>query len=331
MNVDVDALEMAIGFAPEATNGIEDKGYCPLPLGMHNNGDTTGKFSINRDKQVYNCWVCGGGNFVKLAMEMNDMTEDQAKDWLRQFTNAESGDTEAFVSKIAKIFSEAPGRRDMSATLPLFNASVLDKWLVTKHPWLDQRKISAEVASQFKIGFNPAHYRYGYSGPAIILPHWWKGELVGWQERWLDDSRPEQMPKYTNTDDFPRKETLWGYDYAKEGDGDVLVVESVPTALYLIGLGYRAVATFGAKVTEGQTRLLRAFQGGITLCPDNGSAGIDNYTELGDKLRRYIRVTITDPPVEAGPKGDLGDLSDTPDLVHKYIEEATWHFVRRNQ
>ena len=76
-DLDIDEFENAIGFEPNGqTDQGEDWGHCPDPWSLHKHGDRTGKFSINRDKKVFNCFVCGGGTLLSLAMAIRDCEED---------------------------------------------------------------------------------------------------------------------------------------------------------------------------------------------------------------------------------------------------------------
>ena len=60
--IDIDAVEQELDFEVLREENGNDIGYCVLPYGLHNNGDTTGKLAIHRDKKVYNCWVCETGH-----------------------------------------------------------------------------------------------------------------------------------------------------------------------------------------------------------------------------------------------------------------------------
>lgn len=322
--IDVDALEQAIGFDPLRQESIEDVGYCVLPWGLHKNGDTTGKLAINRDKLVYNCWVCGGGSLLDLAMATQDLDIDEATEWLYQFAKSETKGSHSFLHDVEAILREE--RSEVHETLPFFNERVLDKWtiydneILVKIPvqeWLGSRGISLEVAEFFKLGYNAEATRGDFTGKAIIFPHFWRGRLVGWQQRWLDRDAPK---KYTNTKDLPRKTTLWGYDFCLAQSKPPVVVESIPTAMFLITHGVPALATFGAEVTTPMMRHLRIFQQGVRLAPDNDQAGRESANRVGAYLSRFIPVSIIEPPDKPG--SDLGDLHKNPDLALNKVEEA---------
>jgi hypothetical protein len=215
-NIDIDAFEDAIGFEALQTKSGNDIGYCPDLWGMHKNGDTTGKFGIHREKKVYNCWVCGGGSLLSLAMDVNGTGEQEATEWLYQFATADVKSDESFLDEIDDLLTPEAGQK--APTMPWFNEKVIEKWchnIGEVRDWIQSRGISAPVAREYKLGFDEEHTRLSskgdYTGPAIIIPHFWGGRIVGWQERWLEDevskggNRPKHIPKYTNTGDFPQQ------------------------------------------------------------------------------------------------------------------------------
>lgn len=332
--IDLDQLYEVVGFSPERTQGSWDQGYCIFP-DNHANGDTTGKFGINRDERIYNCWVCGGGDLLSLAMELHpEFNVDDATHWLHQFTRGVSEDK--FLDEFEKDLADVEKR---AATLPYFNERILDKWVVGLTQPADFFKpfdaldylatkwaITEEVALEAKVGFDPDHSRMvkdeTYIGPALIFPVFWKDRLVGWQERWLDpeEDRPAWVPKYTNTTDMPKSDIIYVHDAMLSGPlrkARVFVVESVPSALALRSAGLNAVATFGTSINDPQLRLLRRFSQGVVLCPDNDPApknkpdampaGLKWQKKVADYLVRFIPVTLMPPPPVA-PKDDVADL-----------------------
>jgi len=290
--LDVDEFEAAIGFEPMDTNSKgEDHGHCPDPWGLHKNGDRTGKFAINRDKKVFNCFVCGGGTLLSLTMAIYDFDENQATEWLRQFSSKSNQTDEGFMSEIVRMLSDAP--IEEVATLPWFNQNVLLQWDDEDSNWFSERGITEKVRERYKVGVNPKTIRTNgsdsFESTSIVLPHFWKGKLVGWQNRWMGE-RPKWVPKYTNTNDFPKRTTLFGWDNVLDSDKPIVIVESVPTVLYLASIGIPAVATFGATVSKEQMKILRSCQQGVVLAQDNDEAGIKWRNDLISYLERYIPV-----------------------------------------
>lgn len=363
-HLDVEAFEQAIEFEPlrqklDKDGDTMDLGHCPDPWALHKHGDTTGKLAINHEKKVYNCFVCGGGTLLDLAMAVNEMTEQEAEEWLYQFARPVNQSNEGFMAEIdAILFPE----REIKPEPIYYNERVLEPWtknLAEIGDWLKGRGISEDVAARYSLGFNPLALRMApirsnkpreqaYEGPSVYLPHFWGDRLVGWQQRWLDDGRPKWVPKYTNTTGFPKNETIYNFETVYLADKPVIVVESVCTSLFLTSLGYPSVATFGSEITDEQMRLLRYFQQGVILAPDNDPPGFKwlGYTEreleakrrgqkiertvLADYLSRFIPVKIIEPVGDTGD--DLGDivslgLSDARDWIYKEYVHATYHGV----
>jgi hypothetical protein len=192
----------------------------------------------------------------------------------------------------------------------------------------------------YGLKYDPARRRLKmgeeHIGPAIIIPHYFRGELVGWQERWLGD-RPEWLPKYTNTEDFPKALTLWGYDTAVKIPQPVTVVESAMTVMRLGQAGYPAVGTFGTGISDFQIHLLRGFVRGVWLALDNDPDYINKVGKLvrgaGFKARDTLIEELCDyVPLEVvklvdKEKGDLADLPD--DDLHAVMAKRKPAFLLR--
>lgn len=314
--IDYDLLYADLDWEPQETTGAEDKGFCLDPWQMHKNGDTTGKLAINRDKGVYNCWVCGGGTILSLIMEVKGLSDKEATAYLWEFTRKDKVSPQEFYDKVQRLLTTESTE---PKPLPHFNAKVVEQWVENEHEWFAERGISDEVRRYFKLGYNPNARTFKpsmgtYEGPAIILPHFWEGRLVGWQNRWLDDERPKWVAKYTNTSDFPREVSLWGRDFAASQAKPPIIVESVTTALFLLSEGYPAIATFGSQLTPTQLRHLRGFQAGVLLGRDNDEAGRKWLQIATTYLERYIKVLHV-PPIN-GEGADLGDLSSEELSIH---------------
>jgi DNA primase len=343
--IDLDVFEEAIGFEPLEHRNGEDIGYCPDFWGLHKHGDTTGKFAINREKRVYHCFVCSGGTLLSLAMEHNQMDEETATEWLYQFAHGDTRTDTEFVDDFMKLlddYAEKKGDR-----MPYFNEHVLKQFDAAYHAldldgepisWYEERGISEEIQQAYRLCYGANHKKVApirggekiaedYFGPCIAFPHFWEGRLVGWQHRWLNHGKdtPKWLPKYTNTSDFPKKQTLYNYDRAiKHPASRVVVVESCPTAGFLESMKIPAVGAFGSGITEGQLRLLRRFTEGVIFAPDNDKPGV-KFANIGRAyLERYIDVTVL-KPVELGEGADLGDYMKTDDPVgnlYDHLETA---------
>jgi len=325
-SLDLDLFEDALGIEVIKEMGDEDICRCPLP--SHNGVDSNPSFSINRAKLVYNCFACGiGGNIIDLVARIMDVDYDAAYKFCRSYDDSTLGkdDPYAFGKKLESIFATEKGEDKEYNPLPRFNAGSITAWVNNPTDYFAKRGISDDTRIKFMLGYDPNHIRGTYSGPAAIIPNFFQGSLVGYQERWLEDNRPKHIPKYTNTNSFPKKETLFGYDIAiGNNDKPVVVVESALTSVYLDQIGYPSVATFGSQVTSEQIRLLTSFSWGVVLSFDNDSAGKNACDHVSDRLRKTVPVHIVDS--FGDEKADLNDLPEQ-DVV-QLIENAKPWFMK---
>lgn len=326
-HVDIDTVEQRLGLELDHT-GEEDVCSCPLPT--HDGDDVNPSFAINREKMVFNCFKCGiGGSIPTLVMMLQDLDYSEALEWLIDSSEDADDSFESYILSILKQDYED------ATELPVFNDTVLDPWLSTDcdyfgpgwtapsdRPTKRGRGISDKTRKTFRLGYDPVHYRRTRNGPeyvgeAIIIPHYFDGKLVGYQEGWIDPERPKKIPKYTNTRNFPKAETIFNYDRALESVGDIYVVESAITVAYLHTLGYNAIGVFGAEAADGQYELMTHFVDGLVLAFDNDDAGRKATARTIRRLDGTISLSVAPTvPVE---KGDLNDLS--ADNVHKLLSQ----------
>jgi DNA primase len=339
--IDIDALEEAIKFDPITSQRGEDIGFCIFPEN-HSHGDSTGKFAINREKRLWNCFVCGGGDLLSLAMLHLDVDYEEATNWLYQFAGPDRRSDSKFADDLLEMLEDVHERRE---TMPYFNQRVLERF-DGPLDYFYSRGISPEVAESVGLRYSEEALKSApvkmmpdgsrvkkdpdYVGPASIWPHYWNGKLVGWQYRWTDFDKdhtktPKWLPKWTNTTDFPKATTLYNYDYALQSRNRIVVCESLGTVLFLRSFDIPAVAYFGSRPSDEQLRLLRRFQQGVILAPDNDAnmAG-DKILGTVDYLERYIPVWIADK-VEGPDGADLGDYAKTD----KPYEDLMIHMENR--
>lgn len=315
-SINVDAFYEAIGWEPFDEQGDNDIGYCLFP-DNHAHGDTTGKFAIEREERIYNCWACGGGSLLSLAMELYGYDVDEATHWLSQFCESDKRTDAEFVEDFLDAFKDAERRID---TMPYFNDRVLERFpFAPPDEFLIERGLTnLNTILDYGVRYSdkirrppPVKGKFAgdddYEGPGIVFPHYWQGRLVGWQTRWLDENRPEWIKKYTNTTDFPKETTIYGWDHCRTSEG-VVVCESVPTVLFLASHGYSAVATFGSSVNDAQMRLLRRYPV-VVLAADNDPAGRKWLGALTRYLKPYTEVGWVPAVGEWDSGSDLGDLA----------------------
>lgn len=279
---------------------------CPLPFGNHKRGDRNPSFSINNDFDhpsfgCYNCFVCGGGTILHLVALLKEINTDEAYEWIRTFAH-EAEDDDKFLEMLERASREP--KKHEPIPMPEYPNDTLFKYRFI-HPWMKSQGMTEEAIKHFQIG-------YDEDKNAILIPHWWRGKLVGWQARTLTG----EGPKYKNSQGFPKRNTLFNFD---EQDGnEIILVESPKTAVILWGWGYHnVVATFGASLSKEQMMPLWKFDR-ILLWFDNDEAGTKATRTAIQYLERHCDVYVV-PPVNID-KGDPADIN--PDAIPVYLQEA---------
>lgn len=309
--LDPEVILDALGIEVIGSSGANLIAHCPLPEN-HENGDANPSWGFHPDKLVYNCFACGGGTVVDLVENVMHYDEDTAIEWLRVHTDLEPSTAKDFKEEIDKILAPVSKGED---PLPLYNPETVFQFKFY-HPYLEERGISLEVANKMCVGFDPEHM-------AIVIPHWFRGRLVGIQRRHLlykDDKYAcprcdeKYIPKYKNTANFPKRNTLYNYDNLIRTE-PIIIVESPFTALYLLSNGFDNVAaTFGNFGPE-QMALLIGFDE-VYLWPDNDSSGMKNLQDSLLILERNVSTYII--PAVPGEKSDGANVA--PKDLWTYIK-----------
>lgn len=296
----------------EARDG-ELRHSCVLPFGNHPRGDRHASASLNYRKLTYICYTCGGGGLLWFIGICRGTSGDDARKWIERETGTgtEVQDLSALLRYFDSLYEE---RRD-DTPIPHMADSVLTPWLqpvggFEVHPyWTEMRHIPVDVAKEFRLGYNAETER-------VVIPHFWREQLVGWQTRrlWNDGS-----PKYLSSPDFPKNETIYNYDSKQS---PTVVVESPMSVIARSHLQPHIEATFGAMVTDKQVRLLSMHRE-VVLFFDNDEAGWSATAHVADALEPYSSVYVVQNPWEA----DAADVTD--EEYRRLVTEAVPYTVWR--
>jgi DNA primase len=287
---------------------------------LHKHGDRNPSASLNYKKLTYNCAGCqNSGGLLWFIGVCRGESATEARKWLNK--SAGLGGEEQDLSSLLTFFDEVYAHNpNVAAPLPRMDARVLERWMFI-HPYLTEiRRIPEESIKQFRVGYGTITVPMGggieIQSERIVVPHFWKGELVGWQTRRLLD---DGTPKYLSSPDFPKDQTLFNYDPHQRPS--VVVVESAMSVLSKCHTGINMVGTFGAKVTDRQVKLLGLHRR-VCLWFDNDDAGWKAIQHVGEMLLPYTEVFVIDCPYAADP-ADLDDatfvaLADEPVPFHQW-------------
>jgi hypothetical protein len=282
---------------------------CLLPFGMHAHGDANPSASLNIDKLTYNCFSCGGGGLMWFIASCRGVTTHEARLWMakEQRLGLDPEPLAQFLADIDALYAPHSGVRP---PLPNMSRDILRPWYAI-HPWLTEiRHIDEDNLMRHHVGWNSVENK-------IVIPHFWKGSLVGWQlRRLIDDGK---TPKYKATPDFPRDTTLYNGDSALGAD-DVVVVEapiSVVSKSHLAPM----LATFGSEVTTEQLRLISRSRR-VIVWFDNDKAGWHGARTLIDGLLGLSTVFVVPSPWAADP-ADVDDDTFTS-LIAQAVPASLW-------
>jgi len=232
------------------TGVLEYKSYCPY----HRGGgvvDRTPGWYINSETGEHLCFSCGfRGTLQVLAYRLLQVTWEEAADWVNKRTDILA----RFLERDAWALEDRGPRKQMA---PINDARILGFSAVPAQMLAD-RNISRAAADSYEI-------RWDAQREAWILPiRSPDGLLLGWQ---VKGTGPDRYFR-----NYPmgvaKGSALFGLQ-TLSGTGDVGVVESPLDAARLNSLGFEAVATYGAMVTEVQMDLLIENAYSLVVCMDN--------------------------------------------------------------
>lgn len=262
---------------------------------------TTHSFVLADNVLTGNCFGCGAhGGLLWFIATMRKTQTDDARRWLEKETG--TGGQVQELSKLLYFLESLETKPSFKPVIPRYSPKTIEPWLAI-HPALTTgmpeiglkgKHIPEENLMRLQVGWNRESDR-------LVFPHFWKGDLVGWQTRRIWDDGSE---KYKNTPDFPKDYTIYNaYPAGRRAPEEpVLVVESVTTVLKHVH-AMPITSTFGAEVTEDQLRILARYPK-VVLWPDNDKSGWKAMEVMGEYLRARTAVRAVESPYTADP-GDL--------------------------
>lgn len=276
---------------------------CVLPFGLHSHQDAHPSASLNYLKLVYNCLGCGcSGGLMWFVSSCRGTTAEATRQWLVTKATVDIEDIPAFLAYLDSIYNPA---RAAAEPIPRYSPRVLDPWRFI-HPYMTEvRRIPIENLRRFDIGYGDIEITPTFHSERIIIPHYWKGELVGWLSRRIAN---DGSAKYLNTEGFPKSQTIYNYD----PKAPTMVAEG-PLSVLAHPDGPHMESTFSAEVTKNQVRLL-AEHPRVILFFDNDTAGWKATLKVGEALLGYTEVAVVSNPYDADP-ADMGDDYRDLDLV----------------
>lgn len=264
---------------------------CLINPDMHGDQRRNPTASLNYEKLTYKCLGCQAkGGILWFIARVRRCSAKEARDWLAKEVGTDG--TVMPLQKLLEYYDALYADSRRPPPIPTYHPSVLEPWKGV-HPWVTgERQIPMENAKDLHIG-------YDLDDDSVVIPHFWKGDLVGWQKRRLSGSGP----KYTSTEEMPKDQTL--YDYDPKRPTAVIVESPMSVARHRHALPMEA--TFGANVTDRQVKLIARHSKQVILWMDNDKAGwqalrgLSGAPGLIERLMPYCPVRVVQSPLAGDP------------------------------
>ena len=256
--------------------------FCPY----HNNNRTPAG-EVAKDSGLFFCFGCQTTkNLEEFIMHMSGRTYFEAVRYIK------SKETENDIEKLVNKTLVAPPEfvpYDELILKRLYNQlAASDK----AKNYLRYRKIEMSSWAKFSLG-------YSEKQDSITVPmHSPDGMCLGFVARTIEGK------DFKNTPGLPKGKILFNLHRIKSS-GTVYVVESSFDAIRLDQVGFPAVATLGANVSNSQIRLLEKYFTNVVLIADNDEAG----SIMKDKLIEKLGSLVTTIRLDKNYK-DIGDMED---------------------
>ena len=158
--------------------------------------------------------------------------------------------------------------------------------------YFNYRKINQSSWNKFALG-------YSEKQDMVTVPvHSPDGMPIGFVGRSIEGK------EFKNTPGLPKSKTLFNLNRVKTSSR-VYVVESSFDAIRLDQVGFSAVATLGATLSNAQIDLLQKYFNDIIVIADNDEAGGNMKDRIMEKLGSRVSVIQLDKKYK-----DIGDMDD---------------------
>ena len=253
-------------------SGSQLYGSCPV-----HGGDNPRAFSVNLDKNLWNCFThCRGGSVIDLLMAIEKVDARGAVKLGYDLLGIDYQDRRLIES----------GLRPLEFHLTLDH----------EHPYLKARNIDHETARYFDIGYCGK----GIMAGRVAIPiHDDGGKLVAYCGRSIDDTQP----KYRFPRGFSKSKVVYNLNRVRESKSrEIVVVEGFFDVLALYRAGIESVALMGCAVSQDQKNQLLSLEQRLTLMFDGDSAGRRGMNEALETLHESRPIKAVYLPEEVQPE-----------------------------
>lgn len=256
--------------------------FCPF----HNNSRTPAG-EIDKTTGMFFCFSCQHVcNLIEFVMHVSGRTYFESIRFIK--SKEVAGDLTAEVSK--KLIVKPEFVQYDQVLIKRLNAQALESPRAMRY--FSGRLISEDSVKKFALG-------YSEKQDMVTIPvHSPEGMEIGFVGRSIEGK------DFKNTPGLPKSKTLFNVHRVKTASR-VYVVESSFDAIRLDQVGFPAVATLGANVSNAQTDLLQKYFNDIIVIADNDEAGGNMKDRIVEKLGSRVSVIKLNKQYK-----DIGDMPD---------------------
>ena len=256
--------------------------FCPF----HGNHRTPAG-EVDKLNGIFYCFSCHKAcDLIELIMHTSGRTYFEAARYIKSKEQATTIETD-----INRKLAQKPDYVQFDEiTVKRLNISALDQPRAIRY--YQGRLITKESVQKFSLG-------YSEKQDMVTIPvHSPDGMLVGFVGRSIEGK------SFKNTPGLPKSKVLFNIHRVKSSK-NVYVVESSFDAIRLDQVGFPAVATLGASVSNTQIQLLQKYFNEVIVIADNDEAGGNMKDRLVEKLGNRVTVLQLNKEYK-----DIGDMDD---------------------
>lgn len=299
----------SIGVEVFEVRGDSVIGRCPGHEERVGRPDNRPSWSMSAAKRLHHCFSCGfSGTLAGLVAQLKGLADQWGQPDYAAAERIIAGELDIPMSEIVAILDRALEPEVEYRPLPIGEAHLAGFDFPPQRAIRDRRLSTAQV-ERYGVLWQDGNWILPLRDPDT-------GHLLGWQEKGHRTRHFHNRPA-----GLRKSETLFGI---REWSGpSMAVVESPLDAVRLAGLGYPAVATCGASVSEYQFRLMRLAER-LVLAFDNDDAG-RKALQHGYELSRREGFEFWSFDYAGSGRKDVGDMED--DEIRSGMQDAV-HCVR---
>lgn len=343
----VNILDIVSQYVQLKKQGSNWFGICPF------HAEKTPSFSVNEEKQIFNCFSCHrGGNVYKFMMEIEGLGFVEAFRRVAELGNVEVSTKyllkNAYSVQATSEYTKLKDIQKQAAQLyhhVLVNTQIGEQAL----NYLHERGLSDELIAEFELGYAPStkllipffkerqideqllqasglftkredeslHDRFI---DRVMFPlKDMTGQIIGFSGRKLTPS--DNQPKYLNSPEtkiFNKRELLFNMDKAKVAmrlQKKALLCEGFMDVLAAYRAGVKnATASMGTSLTEQQIAILSRFTDTVVICYDGDDPGQQATKRALSLLEKIGKFKLE--------VVSLPEKLDPDEYIKKYGEQA---------